>query len=307
MEKKFVEAMNKLFGADKVKLEEPLAQYTTFKIGGPADMLVKPENATELAAAVKLCREEEQPFYIIGNGSNLLVGDYGYRGVIIFIGRQMSDVFLEEKDGENLLYAQAGIPLSKLAVFAGKNSLKGLEFASGIPGTLGGAVTMNAGAYGGEMKQVLLYADIIDETGEKRTIPAEKMELGYRTSLIQKKGYIVIGAGLSLEKGNKEDIFRKMKEQNRMRKEKQPLELPSAGSTFKRPEGYFAGKLIMDAGLRGFRIGDMMVSEKHCGFVVNAGKGTAKDARKLISEVDRIVFEKFHVHLEPEVRFIGEF
>lgn len=203
--------------------------------------------------------------------------------------------------------ANAGILLSKLANVIANNSITGFEYASGIPGTLGGAVTMNAGAYGGEIKHSIVGATVLDQKGNLLKLDKEQLDLGYRTSIIQKKHYIVLDATFELKKGNKEEIYDMMNDLNQRRRDKQPLEYPSAGSTFKRPEGYFAGKLIMDSGLRGYRVGNIMVSEKHCGFVINLGGGTAKEVRTLIEDVDRIVYDKFQVHLEPEVRMLGEF
>ena len=289
-------------GEENVLRDEPMSRHTTFRIGGPADYFVTPKDKGEIKKIIKFCRKEQVPFYVIGNGSNLLVGDRGYRGVIIQIFKQMSKI---EVDGEQIM-AQAGALLSKLAAAALDASLTGFEFASGIPGTLGGALRMNAGAYGGEMKQVVLSADVLTPAGDFITLSVDELEMGYRTSIISKNDYVVIDALLQLKKGNKEEIKAQMADLREKRVSKQPLEYGSAGSTFKRPEGYFAGKLIDDAGLRGFRVGDAQVSEKHCGFVINRGNATAAEVRELMQIVSERVEEKFGVRLQPEVRCIGE-
>lgn len=296
---KFIE----LLGKERVLFDEPMSNHTTFRIGGPADIFTMPEEKQQIADVVKLCKKEQIPFFVLGNGSNLLVSDKGYRGVIIQMDRNMSEITVEGKQ----IRACAGALLSSVAVAAKNASLTGFEFAGGIPGTLGGAVVMNAGSYGGEMKDVLKEAVVLTGEGEILTIPAEKLEMGYRTSIIKTSGYLVLEAVISLEEGNQEEIRSRMKELSDRRTEKQPLDFPSAGSTFKRPEGYFAGKLIMDSGLRGCRIGGAQVSEKHCGFVINAGGATAKDVRALMDHVIHTVYEKFGVTLEPEVKFLGEF
>lgn len=292
-----------LLGAENVFTDEPMSGHTTFRIGGPADYFLVPGSREELAGVLKICREEALPFFILGNGSNLLVSDNGYRGVVIQMYRNQAEIRVEE----NRICAQAGALLSAIAAAAKNASLTGFEFAGGIPGTLGGAVVMNAGAYGGELKDVLLEVTVMTMEGEIRTIPAEKLEMGYRTSLVKTAGYLVLEAVIALKKGDPEAIKSRMRELNEKRTSKQPLEYPSAGSTFKRPEGYFAGKLIMDSGLRGYRVGGAQVSEKHCGFVINAGNATAKDVRTLMQNVSDIVFEKYGVRLEPEVKFLGEF
>lgn len=279
---------------------QEMKDYTTFKIGGPVDLVIKPTCFKEIQTAIKICYENHLPYYIIGNGSNLLVADEGLRGVVIQIGNGLSEV----RTKGNQIIAQAGALLSKIAVCAMQHSLTGFEFAHGIPGTLGGAVVMNAGAYGGELKQVLVSCDVLDEKGHLLTLKNEELEFGYRTSIIKKKNYIVLGATLELKQGDEEIIKTYMKELMQRRKDKQPLDKPSAGSTFKRPEGYFAGKLIMDSGLRGYKVGGAMVSEKHCGFVVNANHATFKDVETLIQDVQRIVKDKFGVMLEPEVKIL---
>ncbi|MCI8410434.1 MAG: UDP-N-acetylmuramate dehydrogenase [Lachnospiraceae bacterium] len=297
-----------ILGENQLKIEEPLSCHTTFKMGGKADYFAVPQSLEEIVELIKFCNQRQVPFYILGNGSNVLVGDKGFRGVIIQIGKGMDKVEFGETTGEQTkVLAGAGVSLAKMAKMIASKGLTGFEFASGIPGTLGGAITMNAGAYGGEIKDCILWAKIIDKQGQIHIIEKEDLDLGYRKSVIQKEGYIVVEAEFIFSMGVKEEIEKKMTDLNRQRVEKQPLNYPSAGSTFKRPEGFFAGKLIMDAGLAGYRVGDIMVSTKHCGFVVNVGAGTAKDARQLIEDVSRIVYEKFQVKLEPEVRYLGEF
>lgn len=243
------------------------------------------------------------PYYILGNGSNLLVGDKGYRGVIIQIYKEMNAIEIND----NIIKVQAGALLSRIGNRALEAGLTGFEFASGIPGTIGGAVVMNAGAYGGEMKDILFDATVLTPEGTVMTLKNEELELGYRTSIIAKKGYIVLGATIALKAGDKEAIKARMDELRVQRTTKQPLEYPSAGSTFKRPEGYFAGKLIQDSGLRGFQVGGAQVSEKHCGFVINKDNATAADVLELMRQVSEIVQEKFGVTLEPEVKKLGEF
>jgi len=299
MRQKFIE----IFGNNRVLFDEPMSQHTTFRIGGPADVFVMPENYEQIREVLRLCKEEKLPFFVLGNGSNLLVSDSGYRGVIIQMDRNMEEIRL---DGEEI-HACAGALLSSVAVAARNASLTGFEFAGGIPGTIGGAAVMNAGAYGGELKDVLKEVTVMTREGEILTIPADKLEMGYRTSIIKTAGYLVLEAVISLKKGDEEKIRAVMKELSERRTEKQPLDYPSAGSTFKRPEGYFAGKLIMDSGLRGYRAGGAQVSEKHCGFVINAGGATAEDVRSLMDHVIRVVREKYGVTLEPEVKFLGDF
>ena len=292
-----------LLGRDHVLTDEPMKQHTTFKIGGPADYFLVPETGEEVGEIIKICRKTDTPYFILGNGSNLLVGDGGYRGAVIQVYRNMSAVTVEG----TTITAQAGALLSAVAAAAKNASLTGFEFAGGIPGTVGGAAVMNAGAYGGEMKDVLVEVTVMDAEGKIFAISAEKLELGYRTSVIKKAGYIVLEAKIRLKEGDQEAIRERMKELTIQRTTKQPLEYPSAGSTFKRPEGYFAGKLVMDSGLRGYQVGGARISEKHCGFVINAGDATAKDVRTLMDNVRDIVYEKYEVTLEPEVKFLGEF
>ena len=292
-----------LLGEDRVFTEEAMSQHTTFKIGGPADYFLMPDKGEDVGRVIKICKEKEIPYFILGNGSNLLVGDGGYRGAVIQIYRNMSSVTVEG----NETTAQAGALLSAVAAAAKNASLTGFEFAGGIPGTIGGAVVMNAGAYGGEMKDVLTEVTVMNAEGDIFTLPTEELELGYRTSIIKTAGYIVLEAKIRLKEGDPEVIRETMKDLTIRRTTKQPLEYPSAGSTFKRPEGYFAGKLIMDSGLAGYQVGGAQVSEKHCGFVINAGDATARDVRTLMDNVRDIVYKKYGVTLEPEVKFLGEF
>lgn len=292
-----------LLGEERVFTGEAMSRHTTFKIGGPADYFLMPDKDTDVGRIVKICKESAIPYFILGNGSNLLVGDGGYRGVVIQIYKNMSAVTVEGTE----ITVQAGALLSSVAAAAKNAVLTGFEFAGGIPGTMGGAVVMNAGAYGGEMKDVLTEVTVMDEEGEIVTLPADKLELGYRTSIIKTAGYIVLEAKLQLKEGNPEVIRETMKDLTIRRTTKQPLEYPSAGSTFKRPEGYFAGKLIMDSGLAGYQVGGAQVSEKHCGFVINAGGATARDVRTLMDNVRDIVYKKYGVTLEPEVKFLGDF
>ena len=289
--------------AEKVLQDEPMKKHTTFRIGGPADYFVVPATSEEVRAVVDVCKQMKVPYYILGNGSNLLVSDAGYRGVIIQLYREMSSIVVE---GE-VIRAQAGASLAKIANAALEAGLTGFEFAAGIPGTIGGACVMNAGAYGGEMKDVLVEVTVLTQEGEILTLANSELELGYRTSIIAKKDYVVLGAVIRLQQGKAEDIKAIMDDLREKRVSKQPLEYPSAGSTFKRPEGHFAGKLIQEAGLRGFQVGGAQVSEKHCGFVINAGDATANDVAELMKQVSEKVEEQFGVTLEPEVKRLGEF
>ena len=300
---KLIEALREAAGAQCILEQESMKKHTTFRIGGPADIFAVPDTIEKAAKIIGICREQKVPFYVIGNGSNLLVSDQGYKGVVVQVYKNLSAIEIKG----DIITAQAGAMLSVIAKKAMAASLTGFEFASGIPGTVGGAAVMNAGAYGGEMKQVLTEVTVLTREGELRRIPSEELKLGYRYSVIPEKGWIVLEAKLKLHRGDYDMIRARMDELKEKRVEKQPLELPSAGSTFKRPEGYFAGKLIMDAGLRGFSVGGAQVSEKHCGFVVNTGEATAKDVRDLIREVSRQVKTKFGVELEPEVKMLGEF
>ena len=303
MDNKIYRQFCSLAGEQQVRREEPMSRHTTFRIGGPADYFICPDTAEQIRQILEICRAEDIPWFILGNGSNLLVSDQGYRGVVIQIYKNFQNI---EVQGETLK-VQAGALLSGIASRALQVGLAGMEFASGIPGTLGGAVVMNAGAYGGEMKDVLEEAFLLDQEGSMLTLKTEELEMGYRTSRVKKEGMIVLGASLKLQRGDREAIRGRMEELKEQRCSKQPLEYPSAGSTFKRPEGYFAGKLIMDAGLRGFTVGGAQVSEKHCGFVINRGGATAEDVRTLIQKVQEKVWEQFQVRLEPEIRFLGDF
>ena len=303
MKQEIITRLEQILTKDRIRQNEPMKNHTTFRVGGPADIFLTP-SAEELPAVLSVCREEQMPVTVIGNGSNLLVGDQGIRGVVICIGFGMRGIRV---DGEKI-FLEAGVTLAAAAQQAAKAGLTGLEFASGIPGTFGGAVVMNAGAYGGEMKDVIVSVRVISEDGEIPTLSKEELDLSYRHSVIPERGYLVIDGELLLTREKDPDqITERMEELKKKRIEKQPLEYPSAGSTFKRPEGYFAGKLIMDAGLRGFSVGGAAVSEKHCGFVINKGNATAADICALMDEVTRIVKEKYAVTLEPEVKKVGEF
>ncbi len=288
---------------EHIRLDEPMEYHTSLHIGGKADYFITPADVEEVKAVICLCKNENMPYYIMGNGSNLLVSDTGYRGLILQLGDEFQKVSVSE---EGVITAQAGILLSRLANIAAEHSLTGFEFASGIPGTLGGAVTMNAGAYDGEMKQCLVGARVMDVEGNMKELSLEALELGYRTSILQKENYILLDAKIMLKKGEEQLIRQKMNDLNAQRRDKQPLDKYSAGSTFKRPVGYFAGKLINDAGLRGYQVGGAAVSEKHCGFVINKDNATAEEFLAVIRDVIRIVEEKFNVRLEPEVKFLGE-
>ena len=303
MKQEIITRLEQILTKDRIRQNEPMKNHTTFRVGGPADIFLTP-SAEELPAVLSVCREEQMPVTVIGNGSNLLVGDQGIRGVVICIGFGMRGIRV---DGEKI-FLEAGVTLAAAAQQAARAGLTGLEFASGIPGTFGGAVVMNAGAYGGEMKDVIVSVRVISEDGEILTLSKEELDLSYRHSVIPERGYLVIDGELLLTREKDPDqITERMEELKKKRIEKQPLEYPSAGSTFKRPEGYFAGKLIMDAGLRGFSVGGAAVSEKHCGFVINKGNATAADICALMDEVTRIVKEKYAVTLEPEVKKVGEF
>ena len=303
MEKKIYHKLVQIVGEERVRTDEPMKNHTTFRVGGPADFFVTPETSEEVRAIIDMCRSEEIDCHIIGNGSNLLVSDRGVRGVVVQIAKAMNKI---ESNGEQIR-AQAGALLSEVAAHALKDGLAGFEFAAGIPGTLGGACVMNAGAYGGEMKDVLYEVTVLTPQGEFLVLKEDELELGYRTSVIARKGYIVLEAVIRLKKGDEEEIRRQMEDLRDRRISKQPLEYPSAGSTFKRPEGYFAGKLIQDAGLRGYTFGGAQVSEKHCGFVINRGDATAAEVAELMRRVADKVEEQFKVRLEPEVKRLGDF
>lgn len=303
----FSEKLMKISGNSIVLKDESMSKHTTFRTGGAADVFVVPESAQDIINIMRLCREENVDYYVIGKGSNLLVGDKGFRGVIICVYNILNDIETELTGNEAVVKAGAGVTLSKLANVAADNELSGLEFASGIPGTLGGAVTMNAGAYGMEIKDCISGAVVIDGNLDIVTLPADKLRLGYRSSIIKDKDYIVLEAKLNLVKGKRDEIVGRMNDFNGRRRDKQPLEYPSAGSTFKRPQGYFAGKLIQDSGLAGYRVGGASVSGKHCGFVVNDKGATSADIIQVIEDVKKTVYDKFGVNLEPEIKMIGEF
>ncbi len=297
MTEDLIKALKEICGGENVLENEPLSRHTSFRIGGPARVFVTPPDEESLGGAIKACDEAGVKRFILGNGTNVLASDEGYDGVIIQIYKAFSKI---EIDGA-LIKAGAGVLLSRLSSEAADESLTGFEFASGIPGTLGGAVTMNAGAYGGEMKDVLKSVTVyIPDEGLREMDPAG-LQLGYRNSIIKHKDMIVISAVLKLEKGDENAIRGKIAELKEQRTSKQPLEYPSAGSTFKRPEGYFAGKLIMDSGLKGYSIGGACVSEKHCGFVINKGNATAADVKALMQHIVKTVEDKYGVRLEPEI------
>lgn len=293
--------LRKVLDENQILRNEPMKRHTTFQTGGPADWYLLP-GAGQLAPLFSLLRKMDTEITIIGNGSNLLVGDGGIRGVVIEIGKSMQEISLSGRT----IKAQAGASLGSVVSKAYQNGLTGMEFAAGIPGTVGGAMVMNAGAYGGEMKDVTAKVKVLTPQGEILELGADEMEFGYRRSIVMEKGYVVLEAEFALTPGDKEEIRNKMDELRRQRISKQPLEYPSAGSTFKRPEGYFAGKLIMDCGLSGYSVGGAQVSEKHCGFVINRG-GTAADVLAVISHVQQKVKERFGVELETEVKLVGEF
>lgn len=284
---------------------EPLKKHTTFRIGGAADLLVTPQSEEQLIKLFKYIKENCIRYVIIGNGSNLLFSDEGYRGIVVKIGSELSSIEAIPCENGMIINAGAGTLLSKLALFACENSLTGLEFASGIPGNVGGAVLMNAGAYDGEISQVLVRSTYLDcEYLSVCTKNFDEHDFSYRHSSYENDGYLILSASFLLKKGNKEDILSKMKDLNNRRITKQPLEFPSAGSTFKRPAGLFAGKLIEDANLKGYTVGGAKVSEKHCGFVINTGNATCEDVLGVIKYVQNTVFAKFGVELETEVKII---
>ena len=298
---KLIEMLSSVVGEGKLRLNEPMSAHTTFRIGGPAEVWIEPDSEEMLCRAVSLCREAGVPFVCVGNGSNLLVSDSGIRGVVVSTRRGMEWLAIED----DRMTVGAGVLLGKAASEACRAGLGGLEFAGGIPGTVGGAVVMNAGAYGGEMKQVLIRVHVLMPDGSLVWIPVEEMGLGYRTSCIPACGGIVTAAEFKLYPKDPVQIKAEMDELGRRRREKQPLEFPSAGSTFKRPEGYFAGKLIQDAGLAGFRVGGAEVSAKHCGFVINHGGATAADVLELCEKIADEVYRRFGVSLEMEIRKLG--
>ena len=302
MSQNLLDELYRIVGEDNVKQDEPMSMHTTFRIGGPAKYFVTPMDTEELSQVVALCKAEKVPFFMLGHGSNILVSDKGLSCVVIQLYKNYSRFSING----DVVKAQAGVMLNRLGQAIKDAELTGFEFAAGIPGTLGGAVMMNAGAYGGEMKDIVEEVSLMDYDGNIILKKGEEMDFSYRHSIVEDEDYIVLGATLRLKKGNPKDIEDKMQEFAIARKTKQPLEYPSAGSTFKRPEGYFAGKLIMDSGLAGYKVGGAEVSKKHCGFVINSDNATAADVLKLINDVKRIVKEKYQVDLEPEVRLIGD-
>jgi len=298
-----IEELKNILGDEGVKVEEAMSRHTSFKVGGNAQIFLEPKDEKALQSLLKFINAEKINYYIIGNGSNMLVSDKGYKGIIISMLKFTSPSLIENES----ITISAGKTLKELTEFARDNSLSGLEFAYGIPGSVGGAVFMNAGAYDGEIKEVLDKVKVMDKEGNVLSLNTGELDLSYRHSNIEEKGYIVLEAKFNLKKADKSAIWKKMQELMARRIDKQPLNFPSAGSTFKRPEGYFAGKLIDDAGLRGYSIGGAKVSDKHCGFIVNADKASAEDVYALITYVRLKVKEKFDVELEPELRVLGEF
>ena len=289
--------------SDNIKIDEPMALYTSFKVGGPADILLEPESIEELKQGLKIIREAKLPVFILGKGTNLLVSDFGIRGAVVRIGEKFSRI---EVQGENVI-AEAGSLLSVLSKAVAKEGLTGLEFASGIPGTLGGGIAMNAGAYNGELKGLVTWVEVLDENLEIKRLTNDEMEFGYRHSCLEARGYIALRSSLKLMCGNQEEIDGKMNDFALRRRTKQPLALPSAGSTFKRPEGHYAGKLIEEAGLCGYSIGGASVSELHCGFVVTNGESTATEIYDLIKHIQKKVMETSGILLKTEVKMVGEF
>ena len=299
MNQQFLTELKAVTAENRIFMDEPMKKHTTFRVGGPADILVQPKG-TELAAVIRLCRKYDVPYQVIGNGSNLLVGDRGIRGLVIEMLSKEDEICVED----DCITVGAGMLLSKTANRAADHGLTGMEFAAGIPGSIGGAVVMNAGAYGGEIKDVLTAVTFLDENLHLQTLPVQELQLGYRTSIFERCSWCILEAEFTLHPGDALEIRTAMQEYMRRRKEKQPLEYPSAGSTFKRPVGQFAGKLIEDCGLRGFRVGGAAISEKHCGFVVNLGNATCADVVSLTEQVRQIVLEKTGCTLEREIRVV---
>ncbi|MBR2683813.1 MAG: UDP-N-acetylmuramate dehydrogenase [Atopobiaceae bacterium] len=295
-----VQHLSQIVGKDNVLVDEPMSEHTTFKVGGPADIFVTPDDADELADVLEACREADVPYFVLGCGSDLLVSDEGYRGVIISMTEEFIGVSVDGRE----MSCQAGVGLREASEMACELGLSGLEFACGIPGSIGGACYMNAGAYNGCIADVLKSVRVLLPDGTVDTLSVDELDLGYRKSRIADEGMVVLSATFLLKPGDPEEIREVMDDLTRRREEKQPLELPSAGSTFKRPEGYFAGKLISDAGLKGWQSGGAAVSTKHAGFVVNVGDATAADVHAVIEHVQDEVERQFGVRLEPEVRFL---
>ena len=297
------EYIESVFEKQDIYFQEPMSRHTSFRTGGEADCLLQIRNVEQLQKILSYLRRTGNEYFLLGNGTNLLVSDRGYQGFVLQIGGGLSGISVE---GEKIR-VQAGALLSKTAKAAMDAGLAGMEFASGIPGSVGGGIVMNAGAYDGEMKQIVEQVTVLNEDGELMELDCDTMEFGYRTSVIRNRPFVVVEALLSLQKGDPEQILAKMADFAQRRRAKQPLEYPSAGSTFKRPEGYFAGKLIMDSGMRGRRVGGAQVSEKHCGFIVNTGNATSEDVAELMIEVQERVKERFGVMLEPEIVKLGKF
>lgn len=298
----FLEHLTSFMDKEDIKINEPMKKHTSFRVGGPTKVFLTIHSEEVLAKIMMELKERNLPYFVLGNGSNLLVSDKGYNGVMIYLGEEFASI---EVKG-NKIKAGAAAFLGKVARKALEAELTGLEFAAGIPGSLGGGAVMNAGAYGGELSQVVTRVRAMDKMGNIVMLEKEKLAMGYRTSIFKTKPFVILEVEMELKKGNPTEILGKMDEYTKARIEKQPLEYPSAGSTFKRPEGYFAGKLIMDAGLKGFAVGDAQVSEKHCGFVINRGNATATEICTLMNEVAKRVKEQFGVELEPEVILLGE-
>lgn len=297
-----VKIIGDVAGRQNIMIDEPMKNHTSFKVGGPADILVMPDSVEKLASIYKICREMQVPVFVMGNGTNLVVRDKGIRGVVV----KLAGNFCSFEVKDDIIRAQAGIPISKVSKIALQHGLSGIEFAEGIPGTLGGAVFMNAGAYNGEMADITLETVYLDTYGNIKTLTGKEQGFGKRTSFIQQNGGIVIEAKLKLRKGIVSEIKALMDDFRKQRMEKQPLDMPSAGSIFKRPEGHFAGKLIQDCGLKGHRIGGAQVSSKHCGFIVNTGDARAEDIIELIKHIQEVVRATFGVTLETEVKIVGE-
>ena len=298
---KFVGLFREFYDENSIKIDEKLSGYVDFKVGGPADILLIPGTKDQIKKSICICKENNIPVYVIGNGSNILVRDGGFRGVVISL-KAVNNITVNDDKIE----AECGAMLKAVSDKAMENSLTGFEFACGIPGTIGGAVFMNAGAYDGEVSQVIESVEVIDENCNIIKLTNEELDFGYRSSLVMKKGYTVLSAVFKLKKGTVKTIKELVDDLTNKRESKQPLEYPSAGSTFKRPTGYFAGKLIQDAGLKGYSIGGAAVSEKHSGFVINKGNATAKDITDLIEHIQDEVMKQFGVELHTEVRIIGE-
>ena len=303
MSRALLEFLAGVVPAENIRQQEPMSEHTTFRVGGPAEVFVTADDRQQLEKVIRYLNLTGWPFFLLGNGSNLLVGDKGYRGVVIRLGREFEQIRTEG----NRLTCGAAVSLAKAAKTAMESGLAGLEFASGIPGSVGGGVRMNAGAYGGELGALVESVVVMAKDGSLMELDNDTMEFSYRRSVLKDRPYVVLEVTMRLSDGNREEILARMNDLAAKRKQKQPLEYASAGSTFKRPEGYFAGKLIMDAGLRGARIGGARVSDKHCGFIINDGTATAADIAELIAEVSERVKERFGVSLEPEVIFLGDF